>query len=85
VVIIDGTPNRCDHLWMGSELLAAGGNTPDPSRDLKAGMGVTVGAMEMLTPRILRFRALSHNTIRGAAGGCILLAELALAEGVIGN
>jgi aspartate-semialdehyde dehydrogenase len=85
VVIIDGIPNRYDHLWMGSELLAAGGTTPDPSRDLKAGMGVTVGAMEMLTPRILRFRALSHNTIRGAAGGCILLAELALAEGVIGN
>ena len=85
VVIIDGIPNRCDHLWMGSELLAAGGTTPNPSHDLKAGMGVTVGAMEMLTPRILRFRALSHNTIRGAAGGCILLAELALAEGVIGN
>jgi len=85
VVIIDGIPNRCDHLWMGSELLAADSPDTDPSRDLKAGMGVTVGAMEMLTPKTLRFTALSHNTIRGAAGGSILLAELALAEGVIGD
>jgi len=83
VMIIDGIPNRIDHLWMGSEMSSADGVHLDPSHDLKAGMSVTVGGMTMVSAKILRFTALSHNTIRGAAGGCILLAELALAEGVI--
>ena len=57
----------------------------DAANDLKAGMAVTVGNIEMIAPNILRFIALSHNTVRGAAGGCVLLAELALAENLIGD
>ena len=34
---------------------------------------------------IVTFRAWSENTIRGAAGGTVLLAELALAEGLLGE
>jgi aspartate-semialdehyde dehydrogenase len=83
VVIIDSIPNRIEHLWVGSEMSPADGAHHDPAQDLKAGMSVAVGGMTMVSEKILRFTALSHNTIRGAAGGCILLAELALAEGVI--
>ena len=50
--------------------------------DLKAGMAVVVGGIEV-EGKVLRFSALSHNTIRGAAGGCMLLAELLLAEGML--
>ena len=52
--------------------------------NLRSGMGVTVGNIEV-EGTILRFSALSHNTIRGAAGGCMLLAELLFAEGLLKN
>jgi len=44
-------------------------------------MGVTIGR---LRPDVLfdwRFVALSHNTVRGAAGGAVLTAELLSREG----
>ncbi len=50
---------------------------PDPAVDLKAGMAVVVGNIEMLNPTTVRFQAYNHNTLRGAAGGVVLLAELA--------
>ena len=50
--------------------------------DLRSGMSVVVGNIEV-EGRVLRFSALSHNTIRGAAGGCMLLAELLHAEGML--
>ncbi len=52
-------------------------------RDAGKGMGVTVGRLR--EDRILdyRFVCLSHNTVRGAAGGGILSAELLRAEGYI--
>ena len=84
IVLIDGIPNRKQHLWMGSNKTTITEEI-DASNDLKAGMAVTVGNIEMIAPSILRFIALSHNTIRGAAGGCVLLAELALAENIIGD
>ena len=51
-------------------------------RDFENGMGITVGR---LRKSIIgwKFVALSHNTIRGAAGGAILLAELLKAKGYI--
>lgn len=52
---------------------------PDPAVDLKAGMAVVVGNIEMLNPTTVRFQAYNHNTLRGAAGGVVLLAELAYA------
>ncbi|HTP60375.1 MAG TPA: aspartate-semialdehyde dehydrogenase [Spirochaetia bacterium] len=52
-------------------------------RDASRGMGITVGRLR--EDRILdyRFVCLSHNTVRGAAGGGILSAELLRAEGYI--
>jgi aspartate-semialdehyde dehydrogenase len=52
-------------------------------RDAGGGMGITIGRLR--EDRILdwRFVCLSHNTIRGAAGGAVLTAELLKAEGYI--
>ncbi len=46
------------------------------------GMSTTVGNIRV-QENIIRFDALSHNTIRGAAGGVILLAEFAVQESYI--
>ena len=56
----------------------------DPATDLKAGMVVRIGEFEV-DGDMVSFRAWSENTIRGAAGGTVLLAELALAEGLLGE
>ena len=57
---------------------------PQPRLDRQNGdgMSVTVGRVRACPLGGVRFVALSHNTIRGAAGGSILLAELALARGL---
>ncbi len=52
-------------------------------REVGAGMAVTVGRVQPCPVLGLRFVTLSHNTIRGAAGGSILVAELAVARGLI--
>lgn len=56
---------------------------PQPRRDVGAGNGmtVTVGRVREDTVLHLRLVALGHNTIRGAAGGSILNAELLAATG----
>jgi aspartate-semialdehyde dehydrogenase len=46
-------------------------------------MAITVGNLELIEPDVLSFEAFSHNTIRGAAGGVVLLAEFALSEGYL--
>lgn len=60
---------------------------PQPRRDRDAGGGmrVTVGGLRPCEVQDFRFVTLSHNTIRGAAGGALLTAELVLArEGRVG-
>ncbi len=52
-------------------------------RDAGRGMAVTVGRVRRCEVLHVKFVVLSHNTIRGAAGGAILNAELAIAEGLI--
>lgn len=52
-------------------------------RDFENGMGITVGRLRKDSILGWKFVALSHNTIRGAAGGAILLAELLKAKGYI--
>jgi aspartate-semialdehyde dehydrogenase len=52
-------------------------------RDAGAGMGVTLGRLRPDAIFDYRFVGLSHNTVRGAAGGAILTAELLVAEGYI--
>lgn len=55
-------------------------------RDVDGGMAITVGRLrEDGDPRRWKFVALSHNTLRGAAGGAVLLAELLAARGYISN
>lgn len=45
-------------------------------RDIYGGMGVTVGRLREDTLFDYKFVGLSHNTLRGAAGGAVLIAEL---------
>jgi aspartate-semialdehyde dehydrogenase len=52
-------------------------------RNYENGMGVTVGRLREDTIFDYKFVCLSHNTIRGAAGGAVLIAELLKAEGYI--
>jgi len=47
-------------------------------------MAVRISEFEVEADMV-SFRAWSENTIRGAAGGTVLLAELALAEGLLGE
>ena len=50
-------------------------------RDLANGMAVTVGRIRPDTVLDFKFVALSHNTVRGAAGGAVLTAELLAKKG----
>jgi len=50
-------------------------------RDIYGGMGVTVGRLREDTIYDYKFVGLSHNTLRGAAGGAVLIAELLYREG----
>jgi aspartate-semialdehyde dehydrogenase len=52
-------------------------------RDHENGMGITVGRLRDDAMFDYRFVSLSHNTVRGAAGGAVLIAELLVAEGYI--
>ncbi len=52
-------------------------------RDLEGGMAISVGRLRKDTQYDMKFVCLSHNTLRGAAGGGVLLAELLCAEGYI--
>jgi aspartate-semialdehyde dehydrogenase len=52
-------------------------------RDAENGMGITAGRLREDTLYDYKFVSLSHNTIRGAAGGGVLIAELLKAEGYI--
>jgi len=65
-------------------------NRPQPLLDVNAGeparargMAATVGRVR-ITGRNLRFFVLSHNTLRGGAGGSVLNAELAHRRGYLG-
>lgn len=50
-------------------------------RDLYGGMGVSVGRLREDKIYDYKFVGLSHNTLRGAAGGAVLIAELLYREG----
>ncbi len=58
-------------------------NRPQAKLDRMAGngMSVTVGRLREDTLFDYKFVGLSHNTLRGAAGGAVLLAELLAAKG----
>lgn len=50
-------------------------------RNLEGGMAISLGRLRDDTQYDYKFVGLSHNTMRGAAGGAVLLAELLCAEG----
>ncbi len=52
-------------------------------RDIENGMGVTVGRLREDHMYDYKFVCLSHNTVRGAAGGAVLMAEYLKAKGYI--
>ena len=52
-------------------------------RDIYGGMGVTVGRLRPDTLFDYKFVGLSHNTLRGAAGGAVLIAELLYRKGYL--
>lgn len=52
-------------------------------RDIEGGMGVSVGRLREDAIYDYKFAGLSHNTVRGAAGGAVLIAELLKEEGYI--
>ena len=70
IQLVDRPPNRESDLWFGGF-------------GKKSGMGITVGDLKNVGERTFSFSALSHNTVRGAAGGVILLAEYAHSLGFI--
>ncbi|MBZ0268863.1 aspartate-semialdehyde dehydrogenase [bacterium] len=59
-------------------------DAPQPRlhRDLGNGMAVSIGRLRPCPLFDWKFVTLSHNTLRGAAGGSILLAELAVKRGL---
>ena len=52
-------------------------------RDFEKGMGITIGRLREDKVYDYKFVCLSHNTLRGAAGGALLIAELLKAEGFL--
>lgn len=52
-------------------------------RDLENGMGISVGRLREDHMYHYKFVCLSHNTVRGAAGGAVLMAEYLKAKGYI--
>jgi aspartate-semialdehyde dehydrogenase len=57
---------------------------PRRDRDAEAGMAVTVGRVQNCNALDVKLVSLAHNTLRGAAGGAILNAELLVARGYVG-
>lgn len=58
---------------------------PRRDRDLGDGMAISIGRVRSCPINELRMVVLSHNTIRGAAGGALLNAELLVAAGYAGK
>jgi aspartate-semialdehyde dehydrogenase len=74
-------PSRPEHPVVVSDAA----DRPQPRRDVNAGDGMTVTVGRIREDPILDLRmvALGHNTIRGAAGGSVLNAELLAATGML--
>lgn len=75
IVFVDGELEE-EHRWVGSD------GVQHPGHDLRAAMSVAVGEVEV-EGSSLRFSTFADNTIRGAAGYSVLLAEQLLADGLL--
>ena len=60
-------------------------NRPQVKLDVnyENGMGISLGRLREDSVFDYKFVGLSHNTLRGAAGGAVLIAELLKAQGYI--
>ncbi len=58
-------------------------NYPQPRKQRHLGMTVSIGRLQEATFGRWKFVILSHNTVRGAAGGAILNAELVVRQGYL--
>jgi len=56
---------------------------PRKDRDSGNGMSIILGRLRPCNVFDFRFVGLSHNTVRGAAGGAVLMAELVVAKGFV--
>ena len=56
---------------------------PRLERNLENGMAVSIGRLRPDTQYTIKFVCFSHNTLRGAAGGAVLMAELLAAKGYL--
>jgi len=76
-----GLPTRPEHPLVVSDAP----DRPQPKRDVQAGDGMTVTVGRVRRDAILDLRmvALGHNTVRGAAGGSVLNAELLASTGAL--
>jgi aspartate-semialdehyde dehydrogenase len=56
---------------------------PQPEKDIEDGMAITLGRLRSCPLFDIRFTALSHNLVRGAAGGGLLTAEYFAKENLL--
>lgn len=75
---LPSAPQRPIHV-----ILDPAGPQPRLHRDLDGGMATAVGRLRPCPLMDYKFVTLSHNTVRGAAGGALLVAELAHARGLV--
>ncbi|WP_213318196.1 aspartate-semialdehyde dehydrogenase [Chlamydiifrater volucris] len=61
------------------------GPQPVKHSEIEGGMSIAIGRLRKCTVLDWKFIIVSHNTVRGAAGGAILNAELMLKRGLISN
>ena len=80
-LVDDGLPSAPEQLLH----VAEAPDDPQPQRHLHRGQGMTVsvGRIRECTVFDVKFATLVHNTIRGAAGGAVLNAELLAAQGYL--
>ena len=80
---LSGLPSApdCPLVWLEAE------DAPRPELhvDQQGGMGVSVARLRECPVLDWRFTSLSHNAMRGAAGGAVLLAELSYMRGFLQN
>lgn len=83
----EGLPQRCGLPSAPKQFLTyfAEDNRPQTrlDRDLEKGMGISIGRLRQDVIFDYKFVSLSHNTLRGAAGGAVETAELLCHEGYI--
>lgn len=78
---VRGLPSAADPILIYNDLP----DRPQPrrDRDLVRGMATVIGRLREDPILDVKFVALAHNTIRGAAGGAILNAELLVSQGYV--